>query len=760
MEDDTQSSLAAAAAAAAPPRRSGRERRQAESVYADATAAAAAKRRKSRAAEASETRKRKPADEDVADDEDEEQSLVDFSVGKEGAVSFSSQEPVKLVRKWPTNIGKSDDWGREMNPGGTIWESSVDRSEFQSVDGDKIFHYNNWRSHHELSYGANVTFERAQRALVAKQQDQQSIKLECKFSVESKLTQVPYHENMMQCYDYFTAGVKTCRELECFKISDYNLPPSPWLGSNILPVLDRNSRLETLELSNCSLSAADFSSLVTLLAGNKSISSFDISRSNIESVETVKALAKAIKKHPTLRNVNLAYCSLGNGSIDALKKMLKACKSCDSLEIGHEDFNAKCGAAVAKFIGEKNSLVSFSLLGATLDKASKKAMADAIVKNKTIKNLCLRSNKLQLPGIIRNSKKTSNALSRLTHLDLSCNKLSSQGAKMMAAFIEKPECKLVTLILSNNHLTSKGADVLLPAVKKNASLQHLDLSANWLSDAVAPAVLDLLKDNSQLLTLDLSGNNSLRTHKEVRTRSERGWGWDYKLKDAGCAKIVKGALFDIASLDALVRSNHVCVVKMKGGNRGDLYEETIRKINALNVSNGKKIKLKIILARTVGEKPKDLLESQKLDQLPLELMPYLLAFSQLELGYNNYGAEVMPTEAPRCLEERTGPYWNGLTRRYVEDSKDPRLSRLYDVIVASQNLPLLFARGPGEALEKVVQKKKNGKSNKPRKRRKFGDEADDDEDEAWIPKGVKRKSGKWTRDWRTGVEEYIPPSAY
>ena len=162
----------------------------------------------------------------------------------------------------------------------------------------------------------------------------------------------------------------------------------------------------------------------------------------------------------------------------------------------------------------------------------------------------------------------------------------------------------------------------------------------------------------------------------------------------------------------------------------------------------------------MGEKPKDLIDSQKLDQLPLELMPYLLEFVHQEFGYNGYGKEVMPSEMPSYLEKRkTGHYWNGLKRRYVKVQTDPRLSRLYDVIVASQSLPLLFARGPGEALKKVVQKKKNGKSNKPRKRRKFGDEADDD-DEAWIPKGVKRNSGKWTRDWRTGVEEYIPPSVY
>jgi Leucine-rich repeat (LRR) protein len=234
---------------------------------------------------------------------------------------------------------------------------------------------------------------------------------------------------MMPCYDYFAAGVKTCRELESFKIADYYLPPSPWLGSNILPVLDRNYRLEALELSNCSLSADDLSSLTVLLAGNKSLSTLNISRNNIESVDTVNALAKAIKKHPAIRHVNLAYCSLGNGSsIDALDKMLAACKSCVSLEIGHEDFDSENVAAVVKFIGKKNSLTSFSLVGASLDKVNKKAMADVLVQNKTIENLCFRSNKLQLPAIIRNSKKHSNALGRLTHLDLSFNKLSAQGA--------------------------------------------------------------------------------------------------------------------------------------------------------------------------------------------------------------------------------------------------------------------------------------------------------------------------------------------
>lgn len=153
-----------------------------------------------------------------------------------------------------------------------------------------------------------------------------------------------------------------------------------------------------------------------------------------------------------------------------------------------------------------------------------------------------------------------------------------------------------------------------------------------------------------------------------------------------------------------------------------------------------------------------------LDELPLELLPRLLEFVQHEFGYNGYGKEVMPSEMPSHLEKGKTSYWNGLTRNYVRDPKDERLSRLYNVIVASQSLPLLFARGPGEVTSVSVKKKKvaqaevKAKKSKPRKRRKFGD--DDDDDEAWLPKGAKTTRGKWKRNWRTGEEEYILPSNY
>ena len=108
------------------------------------------------------------------------------------------------------------------------------------------------------------------------------------------------------------AGYKKDRILEEFVITDHFLPPS-WLGDKVIPILesiearvldDRTlNGITTLKLSNCSLSEYDLTSLVKFLAGNETVTSFDISRSKIESVDTINALAIAIKKHPALVHV-------------------------------------------------------------------------------------------------------------------------------------------------------------------------------------------------------------------------------------------------------------------------------------------------------------------------------------------------------------------------------------------------------------------------------------------------------------------------
>jgi hypothetical protein len=173
--------------------------------------------------------------------------------------------------------------------------------------------------------------------------------------------------------------------------------------------------------------------------------------------------------------------------------------------------------------------------------------------------------------------------------------------------------------------------------------------------------------------------------------------------------------------------------------------------------------LKVVLA--LNEVNKELYNPKSFDNVPLEIMPYLLEMLQQRIGFNNFGKEVAPDmdmdQESLSYHDRKFGKWNPLTRKREKVPKDVEsLSRIYEVIMSWQSLPQLFVRGPGELPEStnVVDKEETKKKSvsKPRKRKKFGGA---DDDEAWIPKGG-RKRGKWERNSETEKWEYIPPPVY
>ena len=181
-------------------------------------------------------------------------------------------------------------------------------------------------------------------------------------------------------------------------------------------------------------------------------------------------------------------------------------------------------------------------------------------------------------------------------------------------------------------------------------------------------------------------------------------------------------------------------------------------INALDASNSAKIRLKLVLA--LNDVNKDLYNPRSFDKVPLELMPCLLEMLQQGIGYNGFGKDIAPKYMMGRKSDQKFLRWNPLTRKSEKtpSKNDESLSRLYEVITSWQSLPQLFSRGPGVMKVKEAKTKSKKKASKPRKRRKFGDESDV-EDEAWIPKGA-RTRGQWKWNPQTRKTEYIPPPVY
>jgi len=115
-------------------------------------------------------------------------------------------------------------------------------------------------------------------------------------------------------------------------------------------------------------------------------------------------------------------------------------------------------------------------------------------------------------------------LPNLRHLDLSANRLRSEGAAAIAEAVDAEEwCEaeseeirtrgvpLYSLNLSENNMSNfqkapRGALSLAGVVRSHPTLRHLDLSRNRLGATATAALASALRSNGSLTSLNLNDN--------------------------------------------------------------------------------------------------------------------------------------------------------------------------------------------------------------------------------------------------------------
>lgn len=188
------------------------------------------------------------------------------------------------------------------------------------------------------------------------------------------------------------------------------------------------------------------------------------------------------------------------------------------------------------------------------------------------------------------------------------------------------------------------------------------------------------------------------------------------------------ALWDALTLDleSIMNSNHMCSIIIARKNYGGTHEEELNKINALE-NEGEKIRYKIVLALCALNLSLGKDDPRVFDNVFLELMPRLLELVKLEIGCNGYG--------------------EGIVKNVRKKNTINRLSNIYEAIHQLPAFPSLFMRGPGKDLLTKAGKLK-------RKREKTKRVKVNDEDEDFLPKGVRKKR----RRWGMQEPEPVPPS--
>lgn len=95
----------------------------------------------------------------------------------------------------------------------------------------------------------------------------------------------------------------------------------------------------------------------------------------------------------------------------------------------------------------------------------------------------------------------------VTFLDLSHNKITSEGARSVARLLAEANGQLKNLILTNNQLGPNAGMCLGKAMALNKSLKSINLRLNRLGEEGGINLLSQLKNNHTLTEIDLSGTS-------------------------------------------------------------------------------------------------------------------------------------------------------------------------------------------------------------------------------------------------------------
>ncbi|XP_051275778.1 NACHT, LRR and PYD domains-containing protein 12 isoform X2 [Dicentrarchus labrax] len=273
-------------------------------------------------------------------------------------------------------------------------------------------------------------------------------------------------------------------------------------------------RLESLSLANCGLTEISCGSLASALTSNPShLRELDLSRNNLQD-SGVKLLTAGLEGPQwRLDTLRLSECSLSEISCSSLASALKSSHLRD-LDLSHNNNLQDSGVKLlsAGLESPQCRLETLRLNHCELPSSCCSSLASVLMSSPSrLRDLDLSYNRLQDTGVKLLSaglesphcrletlrlmcclltggscSSLASALrsSHLRDLDLSHNKLQDSGVKLLSAGLESPQCRLETLRLRDCHITDDGCGSLASALKSSSShLTDLDLRLNRVQDS-------------------------------------------------------------------------------------------------------------------------------------------------------------------------------------------------------------------------------------------------------------------------------------
>lgn len=224
--------------------------------------------------------------------------------------------------------------------------------------------------------------------------------------------------------------------------------------------------------------------------------------------EGAKLIAKALHSNETLMSLKLTGNKIGNTGGMALAAMLQVNTSLTALDVSDTDQETQSLIALSTVLNYNNTLRYLNIGRPQLFSQQEETTvhyARLLKISKGLKGLHMAKHTMRDFGVTRISENLMDNFT-LLHLDLSCNRITRDGALALAELLKR-DTSLKVLDLSHNRLGDAGAHSLAQAIATyNTHLNVLVVSHNEMNGKGLCSLAQALHLNSTLSNLYVWGN--------------------------------------------------------------------------------------------------------------------------------------------------------------------------------------------------------------------------------------------------------------
>ena len=267
--------------------------------------------------------------------------------------------------------------------------------------------------------------------------------------------------------------------------------------------LTTNWMVNTLDLTSNQLSGVGTSKILQGLQNASSRVSFLNISSNSVGLEGATAIGMLLNINTAIRMLNLHECNIGNDGLVVLSNGLAANRSLDKLVLSKNQLNEDIALGA---LGRALQTSKLTILDLSMNKLGSQGLqALDLHTNSTLETIELWGNGISITGGIFVSDTLSSLRSKIQNLNLRSNDLGDIGAESIAFGLEYNR-SLRKMWLSSNHIGDEGATHLARALRGHA-LESIYLSCCDIGNEGAKAFAELLGDpTTHLRVLDLYRN--------------------------------------------------------------------------------------------------------------------------------------------------------------------------------------------------------------------------------------------------------------